>query len=110
MGHSKKGQVYATDRANKSIFSAICKSRQLNLSLDIQIDLYDKLVAPVALYGCKVWGPFGHDIVSRVQFRYFKYVPKLKKNPQIQPCCLGSSVNYHYVKQLGRVFLIIGLK
>ena len=79
-GSFKKGQVYATDRSNKSIFSAICKSRQLNLSLDIQIDLYDKLVAPVALYGCEVWGPFGHDILSRVQLRYYKYVLRLKKS------------------------------
>ena len=83
-GSFKKGQVYASDRANKSIFSAICKARQFNFSLDIQIDLYDRLVAPVVLYGCEVWGPFGHDIVSRVQLRYYKYVLKLK-SLQIPP-------------------------
>ena len=64
-GSFRKPQLYALDRANKSIFSA---------SLDIQIDLYDKLVAPVVLYGCEVWRPFGHDIVSRVQLRNYEYV------------------------------------
>lgn len=37
------------------------------------------MVAPVALYGCEVWGPYGSDIVSRVQLRYYKYVLKLNK-------------------------------
>ena len=34
----------------------------------------------MALYGCEVWGPFGHDIGTRVELRYYKYVLRLKKS------------------------------
>ena len=76
-GSFKKWQVYAAYRANKSIFVAICRSKQLNLSLDVQIDLFDKLIELVALYGCEVWGPYDCEIVARVQLRYYKYIIRL---------------------------------
>ena len=76
----KKEQVYASEQANKSLYSIISKSRQLNLDLDLQIDLFDKVVMPVALYGSETWGAYGCEIVSRVQLKYYKYVLKLNRN------------------------------
>ena len=42
--------------------------------------MFNKVVMPVALYGCETWGACGCEIVSRVQLKYYKYILKLNKN------------------------------
>ena len=41
-------------RGNRVIFSLIPKYRQLNLPIDVQLELFDTLVVPTILYGCKI--------------------------------------------------------
>ena len=36
--------------------SVIKKARRDKLPIDLQFDLFDKMVIPVTLYGCKSWG------------------------------------------------------
>ena len=43
-------------KANKSKYSLLNKDRQLNLAVDTFIDLLEKLVLPVLLYGSEIWG------------------------------------------------------
>ena len=38
------------------MYSLIKKSRSLLLPIDLQIELFDKLVKPILLYGSEVWG------------------------------------------------------
>ena len=78
-GAFKKADLYASQQAQKSMFSLISKSRALNLDLDIQIDLFDKIVQPVALYGSEVWGAYESKIVNRTQLKYLKQILRLKK-------------------------------
>ena len=33
-----------------------------NLSVKCQLDLYDRIVKPVLLYGCEIWG-FGNNSI-----------------------------------------------
>ena len=44
------------DKAMKAMYSVITKCRKHNLSIDCQLDLFDKIVKPILLYGCEVWG------------------------------------------------------
>ena len=44
------------DRANRAMFALLRKVKKLFLPIDIQLQLFDVLVAPVLLYGCEVWG------------------------------------------------------
>ena len=43
-------------QAKKSMFSLITKSRRLDVPIDITLDLFDKLVLPILIYGSEVWG------------------------------------------------------
>ena len=43
-------------KANKAKYSLLAKARQLNLSVDTFIELLEKLVVPVLLYGSEIWG------------------------------------------------------
>ena len=38
------------------MFSLITKSRRLQVPIDITLDLFDKLVLRILIYGCEVWG------------------------------------------------------
>ena len=43
-------------KANKAKYCLLAKARQLNLSVDTFIELLEKLVVPVLLYGSEIWG------------------------------------------------------
>ena len=44
----------------------------MHLSIDLQLELFDKLVKPILLYGCEVWGFGNIEVIERVQLIYKK--------------------------------------
>ena len=52
----------------------IKRSRKLMLPLDIQIQLFDKMIGPILLYGCEVWCYQMNDLATKLQLRYFKFL------------------------------------
>lgn len=57
---------YATERATKAMYRILKNVNQLHLSLDDQLHLFDKIVVPLLLYGCEVWGYSNVDIMERI--------------------------------------------
>ena len=56
------------DQANKALFSLFKKIRSLP-PYDIQIDMFNKMVKPVILYGCEIWGMENFDVLERIQLK-----------------------------------------
>ena len=56
------------------MFSLLRKIKCLQLPFDIQIDLFNKIVKPVLLYGSEIWGFGNLDILERVQSKFYKYI------------------------------------
>ena len=48
------------------------------MPLDIQIDLFQKLVIPVLLYECELYVYENIEIIERLQLKYLKYILGLK--------------------------------
>ena len=71
---------HIAEQANKALFALLRKINSLSLPFDIQIDLFDKTIKPILLYGCEVWGYGNIDIIERVQLKFFKYIFNLKKS------------------------------
>ena len=46
--------------------------RKHGLSVKIQLDLFDKMVKPILLYGCEVWGFSNNDIIEKVHLKICK--------------------------------------
>lgn len=44
------------DIANNITYASLRKTRSINLFIVISLELFDKLFAPVLLYGSEVWG------------------------------------------------------
>ena len=59
------------EQANIALFSYLRKIRHLNLPTDMQVDLSNKTIKPILLYGSEIWGFGNIDIIERVQLKFF---------------------------------------
>lgn len=50
----------------------------MHLSIDLHLELFNKLVKPILLYGCEIWGFGNIEIIERVQLKFLKHILKLK--------------------------------
>ncbi len=68
-------------QAKCAMFSLIAKSRELNLPIDLQSELFDILVLPILLYGSEVWGYDKHIVECETFHRTFmRYILKLRNS------------------------------
>ena len=65
--------------ARKAMFSMLSKVNKLNLPIDIQFQLFDKLVISVLLYGCEIWGYQNLDKIELFHRTFLKQVLKISK-------------------------------
>ena len=73
--HIKAQQVLL---GNSAMFSVMRTIRRHNLPIDMQLDLFDKMVMPVMLYGCETWGFSNLKLLERLHLRFCKIVLKLR--------------------------------
>ena len=67
-------------QATGAMFCLLKKARSLLLPIDIQIDMFEKTVKPILLYGCEVIGTGNIDILEQVQLKFLKIFLNLKKS------------------------------
>ena len=66
------------EQATRAMFALLSKKRKYNLPLDIMLDLFDKTIAPIILYGCEVWGIENVDLLESVHLKFCKYLLGIK--------------------------------
>lgn len=71
---------YIASQASRAMFSLLKKARSLLLSLDIQIELFQKTIRPILLYGSEVWGFGNLNILVQVQLKFLKHILNVKKS------------------------------
>ena len=52
----------------------------LNLPNNLQLDLFDKLVTPILLYGSEIWAYENNDIIEKLHLKYCKYILSVNKS------------------------------
>ena len=65
--------------AKKATFALNSKILYLNLPLDLQIELYNKLIIPVLTYGCEVWGFENLEQIEILQRKFLKNALRVNK-------------------------------
>ena len=78
-GNYRTAKRHIAEQAEKALFSLIRKIRALDLPFDIQIDMFNKTIKPILLYGSEIWGFGNCDIIERVQLKFYKYIFNLKR-------------------------------
>lgn len=82
------------------MYAVIKKSRLYNLSIECQLDLFDKMVVPVLLYGCEIWGFSNCNMIEKIQLKFCKLLLHVKR----------STPNFFVYGELYRFPLIIAIK
>ena len=78
-GNLTPGMVKMRDQASRAMYSLINKSQKLGLSIDIQLHLFDTLVAPIALYGCEIWGCKNVEVIEQLHLKFMRILLKVNK-------------------------------
>ena len=73
-----KARSRLTEQARRASFAVIRKSKKLNLPVDLQLKLFDNMVAPILLYGSEIWGDENYDLIESFHFKYCKRLLHLK--------------------------------
>ena len=71
---------HISNQAKKAMYCLIKRSKYLCLPIDLQIDLFNKIVKPILLYGCEIWGYGNIDIIERVQLNFLKHILNMKSS------------------------------
>ena len=87
-------------QARKAMFYVLRKARKLYLPIDVLLQLFDAMVAPILLYGAEVWGYEKNDIIESLHLEFCKYILKVKK----------CTPNYIVYGELGRVPMFVNIK
>ena len=71
--------------ARKAMFGLNEKAARLLLPPDIHIDLFEKMIAPIFLYGCEVWG-YGN--IEPLEVFYRKFIKRVLGLSKATPNCI----------------------
>ena len=71
--------------ARKAMFGLNSKAVRLQLPPDIQIDLFEKMVVPICLYGSEIWG---YANIEPVEVFYRKFIKRVLGLQKSTPNCI----------------------
>jgi hypothetical protein len=80
------------DKAVVSMYEVLKLGRKHNLSIKCLLSLFDKMVKPILLYGCEIWGFGNNGVLEKVHLKFCKMILNLKT----------STPNYMIYGELGR--------
>ena len=66
-------------QAQRALFAIKRKKEMYDLPFDITLDLFEKMILPILLYGCEIWGFEDVGLIEIFYRKFLKYVLKLNK-------------------------------
>ena len=73
------------DQGRKAQFSLLVKAKKMLLPIDIQCNLFEKLVFPIMLYGCEICGA---QPLNMLEILYRKFLKKILHLRPSTPSCM----------------------
>ena len=84
-GTFKKAQAKQAKQARKATYSLITRIKQLNLTVEVSIELFEKLVIPILLYGSEIWG---YEDPKILQIMFSKTMRRFLNLHKTTPMCM----------------------
>ena len=89
-----------SSQAEKAIFMLKRFIKTCGIPIQLSLDLFDKMVVPILLYGSEIWGTKVRDSIELVQRKFCKYILSVSYNTS----------NAAVLGELGRMPLLIKYK
>ena len=65
--------------AHRALFAIKSKKEKFNLPIDLVLDLFDKMILPILLYGCEIWGFETKSKIENIEIFYKKFLKYILK-------------------------------
>ena len=75
-----KAKKHNYDQAKKAMHILYKRIQNLNLPLDLQLQLFEHTILPIALYGCEIWAYENTKIIEKLQNEFPRYITNSKKS------------------------------
>ena len=82
------------------MFGIYSRIRNMNIPIDIQLKLFDFMIAPILLYDSEIWGFENTNIIEKVHLKFCKRILNIK----------SCTPNFMVYGELGRFPLEIDIK
>jgi len=69
---------HLVDKALIAMYEVLKIGRIYKLSIKCLLDLFDKMIKPILVYGCKMWGFSNNDILEKMHLQFCKILLNLK--------------------------------
>ncbi|OWF41333.1 RNA-directed DNA polymerase from mobile element jockey [Mizuhopecten yessoensis] len=99
-GTFSRAKTKITEQAKKALYALNKKIRNIPLSVDLQLKLFDSLVSPILLYACEILGFKNTTTIERMHLQFCKRIMNVK----------NSTPNYMIYGETGRYPLEIEIK
>jgi hypothetical protein len=96
-GKFKLAKQKNIEKATKAMYEVIRRGKRHNLLIECLLDLFDKIVKPILLYGCEEWGFSDNYVIEKNHLKYCKLILHLRQ----------STPNFMIYGELGRFPLYI---
>ena len=97
---NNKSKMFAVNKGTKAMYEVLKLGRIYILSINCQLDLLDKMVKPILLYGCEIWGLGNIEIIERIHIQFCKLFLQLK----------NSTSTYMIYGELRRYSIVLDVK
>ena len=87
-------------QSQKALYSVYYKIRNIKIPIDLQLKIFDALVAPTLLYGSEVLGFEKNDNNEKVHLQFLKKISRVRI----------TTPNFLVYGELGRYPLIVNIK
>ena len=91
---------YPKEKSNRATYNLLRKCRNNHLCIDCTLDMYEKSIMPIMLYGSEIWGFENPDCLELNHLKFCKSILRLK----------NSTPNFMIYGELGRFPLSISIK
>ena len=84
-GTFHKAKAKQALQAKKATYSLIRRTKQLNLDFEVSIELFERLIIPILLYGSEIWG---YECPKQIQTTFNKIMRKFLRLHKSTPMCM----------------------
>ena len=84
-GKFNKAKAKQTLQASKATYSLLTRIRQLDLNFEVSIELFERLIIPILLYGSEIWG---YENEKQIQTMYNKALRKFLRLHKSTSICM----------------------
>ena len=70
-------------QAQRALFVIKANKDLFNLPIDIMLDLFDKMILPILIYGCEIWGYENVECIDIFFRKFLKYLLRANQKQQI---------------------------